>query len=120
MKAAVNYNKRGFGALIIIAILALAIIGRLAYLQLVKGDEYTAKAESQQLGDNEIKASRGTIYDANMNVLAQSASVWSVYINPSKIPFPEMILSDLILYITTTPNSCHQDRVSHCLTLLRL
>ena len=85
MKAAVNYNKRGFTALIIVVILAVAIISRLAYLQLVKGDEYTAKAESQQLGDNEIKASRGTIYDANMNVLAQSASVWSVYINPSKI-----------------------------------
>ena len=85
MKAAVNYNKRGFYALIIVAILAFAIICRLAYLQLVKGDEYTAKTESQQLGDNEIKASRGTIYDSNMNILAQSASVWSVYINPSKI-----------------------------------
>ena len=56
MKAAVNYNKRGLAALIIIAILSLAIIGRLAFLQLVKGDEYSAKAESQQLGDNEIKA----------------------------------------------------------------
>lgn len=85
MKAAVNYNKRGLAALIIIAILSLAIIGRLAFLQLVKGDEYSAKAESQQLGDNEIKAARGTIYDANMNVLAQSASVWSVHINPSRI-----------------------------------
>jgi stage V sporulation protein D (sporulation-specific penicillin-binding protein) len=85
MKAAVNYNKRGFYALIIIVILAFSIICRLAYLQLIKGDEYTAKAESQQLGDNEIKASRGTIYDANMKILAQSASVWSVYINPSKI-----------------------------------
>ena len=85
MKAAVKYDKRGFSALMIVVILAALIIGRLAYLQLLKGDEYTAKAESQQLGDNEIKASRGTIYDANMNVLAQSASVWSVYINPSKI-----------------------------------
>ena len=85
MKATVNSHKRGFLSCIIIFVLAGLLLGRLAYLQLVKGDEYSAKAESQQLGDKEIKASRGTIYDTNMNVLAQSASVWRVYLNPSKI-----------------------------------
>lgn len=85
MKATVNSHRRGFFAYIIIFVLAGLLLGRLAYLQLIKGDEYSAKAESQQLGDKEIEASRGTIYDANMNVLAQSASVWRVYLNPSKI-----------------------------------
>lgn len=85
MKATVNSHRRGFFSYIIIFVLAGLLLGRLAYLQLIKGDEYSAKAESQQLGDKEIEASRGTIYDANMNVLAQSASVWRVYLNPSKI-----------------------------------
>ncbi len=85
MKAAVNNNKRGINALILITVLAIALVGRLGYLQIIMGDEYKAKTENQQLGDNEVKASRGVIYDANMNILAQSASVWSVYINPSKI-----------------------------------
>lgn len=63
----------------------VALSGRLAYLQIVKGEEYKAKAEAQQLSDTVIKAQRGTIYDRNMKVLAQSASVWLVYIDPSKI-----------------------------------
>ena len=60
----------------------VALSGRLAYLQIVKGEEYKAKAEAQQLSDTVIKAQRGTIYDRNMKVLAQSASVWLVYIDP--------------------------------------
>ncbi|MBR5498455.1 MAG: PASTA domain-containing protein [Clostridia bacterium] len=85
MKAKVNKNQRGLAALVIVAVAAVLLIGRIGYLQIIKGDYYSSKAESQQLSDNEIAASRGKIYDANMNVLAQSASVWKVYLNPSKI-----------------------------------
>lgn len=52
---------------------------------LVNGEKYKLKAESQQLSDTTVNAQRGTIYDKNMNVLAQSADVWKIYINPSKI-----------------------------------
>lgn len=85
MKTKVNKAQRGLIALIFVAVFAVLLIGRVGYLQFVKGDYYSSKAESQQLSDSEIAASRGKIYDANMNVLAQSASVWKVYINPSKI-----------------------------------
>ena len=85
MKSTVNGYKRGLLAYIIIFVISGLLLVRLGYVQLIKGDEYSAKAESQQLGDKEIEAARGTIYDANMNVLAQSASVWRVYLNPSKI-----------------------------------
>ena len=85
MNSKANGHKRGLIAYIIIFVIAGLLLGRLVYLQMVKGDEYSAKAESQQLGDKEIQPARGTIYDANMNVLAQSASVWCVYLNPSNI-----------------------------------
>lgn len=85
MKAKVNSTKRGLVALILVVSIAVGLIGRIGYLQIIKGDYYSSKAESQQLGDSEVKAGRGKIYDANMNVLAQSASVWRVYLNPSKI-----------------------------------
>lgn len=85
MSTKVNGHKRGLLAYIIIFLIAGLLLGRLVYLQFVKGEEYSAKAESQQLGDKEIQPARGTIYDANMNVLAQSASVWCVYLNPSNI-----------------------------------
>jgi len=60
-------------------------ICRLFYILEVKGEEYKTKAEAQQLSDTEISADRGIIYDCNYNVLAESASAWLVYVNPSKI-----------------------------------
>lgn len=63
----------------------LAIVGNLFWIQIVKGEEYRLKAERNQLSDTVVNAHRGTIYDSNMKVIAQSASAWLVYINPSKI-----------------------------------
>ena len=57
----------------------------LVNVQLINAEEYRQKAEVQQLNDKTISAERGTIYDRNMNILSQSANVWKVYINPSKI-----------------------------------
>ena len=59
-----------------------AVITRLAYLQLVKGEELRSKAVDQQLADTTLDAKRGTIYDKNMKILAQSASVWQVILAP--------------------------------------
>lgn len=61
------------------------LIGRLVYLQLVKHEPYQEKAMNQQLRETTVKAKRGTIYDRNLNVLAQSASVWEVSLNPTNI-----------------------------------
>lgn len=84
MKTRANHDKRGLLVFGIIAVLALLMILWIGYIQIVKGEEYTAKVEKQMLSDNEIRASRGTIYDANMNVIAQSASVWCVYMRPAR------------------------------------
>lgn len=58
-------------------------LGCLANVQLIKNDTFKAFAENNQLKDEPIPARRGTIYDCNMNILAQSATVWKVYVNPS-------------------------------------
>ena len=79
-------KKRCIGAIAFILILGFgADICRLFYFQVIKSDEYRIQAEAQQLSDTVISADRGVIYDANMNVLAESASAWLVYVNPSKI-----------------------------------
>lgn len=65
----------GFG----IGIVGLFSVG------LVHGSENRQKAESELLSDTVISARRGTIYDRNGNVLAQSADAWKIYINPSEI-----------------------------------
>ena len=62
---------------------------RLFYLQTVRADELAGKAQSQQLSDTEVSAMRGTIYDSEGNVLAQSATVWNVFIDPANIKTDE-------------------------------
>lgn len=56
---------------------------------LIHGEENRRKAQSEQLSDTVVAARRGTIYDANMNILAQSSDAWKVFVNPSLVPDDE-------------------------------
>lgn len=81
-----NQKLRRRTVWLLIIILALgfgAVITRLAYLQLVQGEELQRRAIEQQLSDTPISAKRGTIYDTNGRILAQSASVWQVVMAPA-------------------------------------
>lgn len=70
---------------VVIIFLMTTTVARVFYLTIVRGEELSEKAETQQLKDTEITAMRGTIYDSNGNVLSQSASVWNVFIDPLNI-----------------------------------
>lgn len=76
-------------AFVFFCLFLVALIGNLFWLQIINGEKYRLEAEKNQLSDTVINANRGTIYDSNMKVLAQSASAWLVYINPSKISTEE-------------------------------
>ncbi|MBQ4238492.1 peptidoglycan D,D-transpeptidase FtsI family protein [Roseburia sp. MSJ-14] len=69
--------------IIVLAVGFGAVITRLAYLQLVQGEELQRRAIEQQLADTPISAKRGTIYDTKGKILAQSASVWQVVMAPA-------------------------------------
>lgn len=68
-------------ALLLIVGFGIAI-ARLFYFSIIKGDELQQKAYSLQLNDTTISAKRGSIYDTNGKVLAQSATVWQVVLAP--------------------------------------
>lgn len=51
----------------------------------VNNKEMSAKANDQQQSSFTIKAKRGTIYDRNNKVLAQSTTVWDIIISPGDI-----------------------------------
>ena len=70
---------------VVIAFLLSTNIVRIFYLQVVRDEELALKAESQQMRDTEISAMRGTIYDSEGNVLAQSATVWNIFLDPLAI-----------------------------------
>ncbi len=84
-KPSKKMENRSMKAFLIFCLALLVLIGNLFWIQIVKGEEYRLKAERNQLSDTIVAANRGTIYDSNMKVLAQSASAWLVYVNPSKI-----------------------------------
>ena len=77
-----NLHQRTMGLLAGLIILGFgSTIFGLGYTQLYKGEYFKTKAETQQLSDTTITAQRGVIYDANMSVLAQSASAWKISLN---------------------------------------
>ena len=71
--------------LAVIAIIYFLLMIRIGYIQFVKGDELQAMAYVQQTLDRFINPNRGTIYDRNGEVLAMSASVETVTVNPTNI-----------------------------------
>jgi len=63
----------------------LLLIIRLGYIQFVQGSELKTMAYVQQTLDRTINPNRGTIYDRNGEVLAMSASVETITVNPTNI-----------------------------------
>ncbi len=84
-----NINKRMLQRLLILAVVICFLLGsnifRVFYLQTVRGEELAQKAESQQMQDTEISAKRGTIYDCDGTPLAESATAWTIFIDPLAI-----------------------------------
>jgi stage V sporulation protein D (sporulation-specific penicillin-binding protein) len=65
----------------------IAVTAHLGYIQFVQGEEYSKRAYNQQMQNQIISPKRGTIYDSNGNVLAQSISVDTISINPSQVTY---------------------------------
>ena len=86
-----NSNKKSVKSksllicLLVFFIVLLLLILRLAYLQFIKGPDLKEAANRQQSTNRVISAKRGNIYDSTGKLLAASASVDTVSINPSKI-----------------------------------
>ena len=58
---------------------------RLLYMQVFRNDFYVQQATTLQTRDTLVTPNRGTIYDANMQVLAESASVARITVNPKAV-----------------------------------
>lgn len=80
----------------IVVLTSLIVLGfgtgiiRLAQLQIAQGDYLQQMAVEQQLKDTTISAQRGTIFDCNMKPLAQSATVWTVVLEPAYLSTDEV------------------------------
>ena len=79
-------SSKKLGVLLItILILFILLLGRLAFIQFIQGGELKESAKRQQTANLIISPKRGNIYDSTGKLLAASASVDTVSINPSRI-----------------------------------
>ena len=65
-----------------VLLLLIYMIWGIYKVSIKEGAKLKALANSQQLKSTVVPASRGTIYDSNGNVLAQSATVYTIYVDP--------------------------------------
>lgn len=83
-------QRRSLIVLIVLVFFGFPLLAfRLINLQMIQGEFLQKMASEQQLADTKISSKRGTIFDRNMVPLAQSASVWTVVLEPSYIDTDE-------------------------------
>ena len=71
--------------IIIFCVSSSILIGRLFYLQIVKGSDYLENYEYSIRRTTSVAATRGNIYDRNGNLLAYNQLAYSVTINLSTV-----------------------------------
>lgn len=77
---------RSIWVMVIIIVLGFGVVAaRLLYLQTFMAEELQKRAVEQQLSNTELTAKRGSIYDCNGNILAQSVTVWDIVMEPANI-----------------------------------
>jgi len=69
------------------------VAARLYYFQVIQYVELLTRAQRQQQRTIEVAPQRGAIYDRQMNPLAMSLGVDSVYAVPSELTEPQMVAS---------------------------
>lgn len=74
-----------FGTFLAIMFFVAYILVKLYGVSVTKSEYYRSKANGQQISRFTINANRGTIYDRNGKILAQSTTVWDVILNPQQI-----------------------------------
>lgn len=88
-------NKRLLVVYMFIILLFIVLIGRLFYLQVIKGSDYAERAESNIYRTITLPARRGTIYDANGNVLASSEPYMSIEVYPDEVDDMKVLAKNL-------------------------
>ena len=80
------------------------ICGRLFWLQIVRHDEFVARAKKQQQTTLEVLPRRGVLYDRNLRELAMTVQVDSIYAAPADIGDKPAVASELAAIVHTDPD----------------
>ncbi len=96
----------------IIVGIALLLIGRMYYLQIVQGDYYAEKAEDQYIQTRQSAYSRGSIFfttrDGSKLAAASIRSGYLLVFDPTRITDADKTCSALQPFLTISPERCQR------------
>lgn len=89
-------------ALIGLVFITLLFLGRVAYLQLIKGSSFRALAENNRIYTLVTPSERGVIYDRNGLILAKNIPVFQLVLNPTLLPSDKELATTLVAELAET------------------
>ncbi|MBR2343436.1 MAG: PASTA domain-containing protein [Clostridia bacterium] len=78
-------GRRAVTVLVAFCVFAAFLIVNIFSLAVLKYDYYRARANEQLTTASKMRAERGSIYDANMNLLASTKTSWRVFVSTREI-----------------------------------
>ena len=82
-------QRRIIAIMVLFSFFSLYLIYNIFYLAFIKHDYYVEKTYDQITTTSTLKAERGEIYDANMNLLATNKTSWRIFVSPKDIRLAE-------------------------------
>jgi penicillin-binding protein 2 len=96
-----SFDARGLPILAILLFSCLGLlIGRTAWLQIVKGEYYYSMAEGNRIRIERVQPRRGVIYDKYLNPLVRNRANFMLYFIPSDLPEEKEKLEPLFAEIS--------------------
>ena len=88
-------SARAVTAAIIVGLLTLALVGRLAHLQVLKHQHFTTLSENNRVKIVPVAPTRGLIFDRNGEVLAQNLPAYGLEVVPELVENVDTLISEL-------------------------
>ncbi|MBI2153890.1 MAG: penicillin-binding protein [Candidatus Rokubacteria bacterium] len=98
-----SLRSRALILFVLFACALLALIGRLAYLQVVRHDELSRLAERQRSKTITLRPKRGPVLDRHGGTLAVSSHAESLFALPARIDSPEALARRLAPLLSESP-----------------
>ena len=83
--------SRDWIILVVFALVLVAIVANLIYIQVIRGPEYARMAEASHTTEVNVSARRGTVYDRNGEVIASNVDATTIYVNPQEVANAERL-----------------------------
>ena len=94
-RESVVFSVRAVAASLIVGMLALVLVARLAYLQIVEHNHFTTLSEDNRVKVVPIAPTRGLIFDRYGEILAQNLPNFSLEVVPEAVDDIDALIEDL-------------------------